>query len=1127
MEFESTKGQPCRKTWLLKTIMKTFIFLCCSLAFALSPNRGHTQDADITIDKDRTLTVKQVFKLINKQADYKFIYRHDLVKDAPELMLKMGSIKVRSLLDDCLSPMNLTYEFRDNNTVVVKRKPKTTVGMAVPKASENIFQQSISGLVTDANGEPLPGANILEKGTTNGTQTDFDGKFTITVSDATSVLVISYIGFITQEIVVGNQSDIPVTLSEDAAKLEEVVVIGYGSVAKKELTGSVAEAKNIEDRAVAQVEEALQGNVSGVTVTSNGGDPTSTPAIKIRGVGTTSAESPLYIVDGVPYYGGPINPFDIESLTVLKDAASASIYGVRAAAGVILITTKKGKEGDIKVDFSTFTGVQSVANKPTALTSEQYLEHYNLAYDNSGTPRIDYFNGTTNPDRLVQRTNWVDEIFRNGIMQNYDVGIRGGSKKANFSSSLGYNKKEGILINTDADRISFRFNSTFQLSDKIKLGENFSYVVTNGQSAFTGTQASNGETNYNGVIAAAIKAPPFVSVYDADGNYSDVADGNNGDVLHPVGTLERINIDNPEKNTFGNLFLEYKPIDKLTLKTSYAINYRDEFYKEFDPRVPEQSKVQKTTNTLTQIQSKGINWSWENTLNYNTVIGDDHSLQLLGGYALQHEESEFDYILAQGFESEDPDLLVLPLAEEIQDIQYGFNEDRLVSFFSRAMYDYKKKYFLSASIRRDGTSKLSDDNRWENFPSVAGGWTVSNEDFFKSDWISNLKFRASWGRVGNIESLSSYPTNIPLSIVNVVLGSDGFQNGVVLDGRSNPDITWEISETSNFGLDFASKDNRWNLTADYFIKNTDRLLIRIPTSPLEGIGTSPFQNSGKVQNKGLELALGHRKYEGDFTYDISANVSFINNELVEIAEGFDFLPEGETQVATHFPLANAIGEPLYSFYLIESDGLLRTDADVTQAQANGQPDAQLGDIRFIDKNADGVINDDDRVFKGSSFPTTTYGMNMNFGYKNFDLSLFFQGAQGGYAYNGYKFTTTYPAHTSVAGSNLLDVALDTWHPGNVNASNPRLSIDDPNGNLRKSDFWLESTDYLRIKNLSVGYTWSDLPFAERLRFYATAQNLATWTNYTGLDPEVANRGVDGGQYPVAKTFTLGFNITLK
>ena len=666
------------------------------------------------------------------------------------------------------------------------------------------------------------------------------------------------------------------------------------------------------------------------------------------------------------------------------------------------------------------------------------------------------------------------------------------------------------------------------MSDQVNVGQNFSYISTNGQSVFTGTQAENGETNYNGIIAAAIKAPPFISVYN-NGVYSDVSDGLNGDTLHPVGTLNRIDIDNPTRSLFGNIFLEYNPISNLSLKSNLGITQIDSKFEEFQPRVSEQSKVQTTVNRFITENTQRSNLSWENTANYTPNVGDDHSLQVLAGYSIQKDEAESNYLRSRGFENEKRNLISIPAAEEIELTRYKYDVQTLMSFFTRAQYDFRKKYFISASVRRDGSSKLASDKRWQDFPSVALGWRLSEENFFNSSILNNIKLRASWGKVGNLESLGSFPTNLPLSIGNVILGGPGYQIATSLDGKSNPDLKWETSETTNFGFDLNSTDNKITLTADYFVRTTKDLLLKLPVSPIEGIlaEDAPFQNAGEVQNKGLELALGVNKYLGDFTYNLTGNVSFIKNELTALKDGFKALPENETQVATHYPLWNAVGQPLFSYYILETDGLLRSEAQVTEARANGQPSAQLGDIKFVDQNGDKIIDDDDRVYKGSAFPKTTFGLNGNFNFKNFDFSIFIQGASGAYAYNGYKFTTTYPAHTSVDGANLLNVALDTWSEQNTNAAHPRLSISDPNQNIRMSDFWLESTNYIRIKNLSLGYTLNKNNIYDSLRIYATAQNLFTWTDYSGLDPEIGNRGIDGGQYPVARVFTIGFNMRLK
>ena len=954
----------------------TAIFVFATFFSMLASNKGYTQT--ITLEEENTAIIEVINK-IEVSTKYRFVYNTKFVDLQRKVSIKLKDAGIEQVLATLFDDTITSYQIVRETQVILKHKKvdKSSHNTANNKQSTTLQNQQviINGTVIDETGQPLPGANIQVKGTNLGTTTDFDGNFSLEIPSSESIIVVSYIGYTTQEVSYDGQKSLSISLAPSAASLDEVVVIGYGSVAKKELTGSVAQAENIENRAVTKVEEALQGNVPGVTTVSNGGDPTSTPTIKIRGVGTTSPEAPLWVVDGTPYFGGPLNPFDIKSITVLKDAASASIYGVRAAGGVILVETKQGKAGKIAVSFGIFSGVQNVWDKPTPLNAQQYTDAYNLAYANSGIPVLDYFDSTKNPDRLINKTNWVDEIFRTGIIQNYDIGLRGGSENFKFSSSIGYNTKEGILLNTYADRLSFRFNSTAKLNDQIKVGQNFSYTYTNGQSVFTGTQAENGETNYNGIIAAAIKAPPYVSVYNADGSYSDIADGQNGDILHPVGTLNRIDIDNPEKSLFGNLFLEYKPVTNLTFKTNFAITRTNTEYEEFQPRVSEQSKVQSNINRLITQGSERLNWSWENTLDYKPELNDDNSLQLLAGYSLQEEEGEVNYLRARGFENEDRNRVVIPVANQIEFTDYRYFTQTLVSFFSRAMYDYKKKYFISASIRRDGSSKLTDDLAWENFPSVAVGWQLSEEDFFNSTFVNNLKFRASWGKVGNLESTGSFPTDVTLTRSNVNLGGSGYSTAVSLDSQSNKTLTWETSETTNFGVDVSSTDNKITLTADYFTRTTRDLLLKVPLDSKRGIlpEDAPFQNAGEVQNKGLEIALGVNKNEGDFTYNLTGNVSFIQNEMTSIKGSSTELRESETQVATHFPLWNSVGQPLFSFRMLETDGLLRTDAQVSEARANGQPNAQLGDIKFVDQNGDMVINNDDRTYKGSSFPTTTFG----------------------------------------------------------------------------------------------------------------------------------------------------------
>lgn len=1112
MNFKFTKNRVHNYHELLRTIMKSFVFLLCTLSFAFTPNKGFSQDAKITIEKDKKISLSKVFKLINKQTDYTFVYRYDLLKNAPKIQLKKGIIKASVLLEKCLNPINFTYEFTENNTILVK-KNKTVISKKESKKEKVVLK--INGFITDEASNPLPGASIVEKGTNNGTETDFDGNYTISVKDKNAILVVRSLGYATKEVAVLDKKTINIILKEDAAKLDEIVIIGYGSVAKKDLTGSVSVVDNIAERPVTSTAAGLQGSVSGVTISSTGGDPTAEPSVQIRGLGTVNNESPLYIVDGVPYFGGPINPFDIASISILKDASSQAIYGVRAAGGVILITTKKGKDGKLSFDFNAFNSIIS-AKQPKALSAADRVTYLTQAgFDTTSNP-LEY--------STIDRTNWVDEIFRTGVVQNYDIGVRGGNEKYTFSSSIGLNQTEGALINTNADRFTFRLSSSFKVNDKLKIGENIYYTRTTGNSVFTGTTDENGAQSYNGVIAQAIKTNPSVAVFDENGNYNDLLSVS---TINPVSTLQRIDVEDVNQDFFANIYFDYKILDNLKLKSSFGINSKTRNFQQFNPKSPEVSKTRTDQNSLDYLTGEQQDWSLETTLSYNETFKENHNLTLLAGNTLQRFESTLFSVTGRDFSSELPNLRQLVNATSWTKPLSVYNSNSLVSYFGRAIYDYDSKYILTASLRADGTSKLpnsASDNTWGTFPSVAVAWRMSNEKFLEDNkTISSLKLRASWGIIGNINSLDNYPTDIRLATVNTILGSDdnNFLSGLALDGRSNSDIKWELTKSLNFGVDVSLFDSAWSFTGDYFIKTTDDMLLRLQGSSLEGIGEFPFVNGGSVENKGFELSLNYQKNEGDFTYKLSGNLSKIDNKLTAVSNNSSIPHIDGYNVASHTPLLTEIGESLFSFYVLETDGIFQSDAEATAYTV--QPNAVAGDLKFIDHNGDGRISDEDRVTRGSAFPDITYAFNGDFNYKNFDMRVFLQGVSGSSAYNGFKLTTVYPNQTSVGPeANLSADAIDTWSPTNTGSSNFRLG--GAGDNLRTSDFWIEDTSYLRLKNVTIGYTFHELKGLSRLRLYVAGENLFTITDYSGLDPEVGNRGLDGGQYPLSTTFTIGLNV---
>lgn len=1109
------KGMPLPFAKIDLKMKLTAIFVFATFFSMLASNKGYTQT--ITLEEENTAIIEVINK-IEVSTKYRFVYNTKFVDLQRKVSINLKDASIEKVLTHLFDDTNTAYQISRETQIILKHKKveKSSHNTANNKQSTTLQNQQviINGTVIDETGQPLPGANIQVKGTNLGTTTDFDGNFSLEIPSSESIIVVSYIGYTTQEVSYDGQKSLSISLAPSAASLDEVVVIGYGSVAKKDLTGSVGVVDNVADRPVVNVVDGLQGSVSGVTVTSNGGDPTKSSNIQIRGLGTINSESPLWIVDGVPYYGGPINPFDIASMSILKDASSQAIYGVRASGGVILVTTKKGKSGKLSFDFNSYVSILN-AKKPEALNAADRVKYMSTANLAGFDP--------ANEDTTT-RTNWIDEIFRTGVIKNYDVGVRGGTEKFTFASSLGLNQTEGTLLNTKADRFTFKLSSTYKVNDKLKIGESVYYTRTSGNSAFTGTTDPDGAQSYNGIIAQAIKALPSVPVRNASGEYSDVTVA----TIHPVASLERLDIEDVNQDLFANIYLDYDVLDDLKLKTSFGINYKTRDFQEFKPKNPETSKTRSERNTLDYLTANQVDWSWETTLNYNTTLNDVHNLTLLGGHTMQRFERNTFSITGRDFSSELSNLRKLVNANSWTKPLTSYQSNSLMSVFARAIYNYDDKYILTASVRRDGTSKIPEavsDNTWGTFPSVAVAWNVSNERFLEDNkTIDKLKLRTSWGIIGNINSLDNYPTDIRLLTVNTILGSDdeNYEAGLALDGRSNTDITWELTKSLNFGID-ASFLKNWSFSGDYFVKTTEDMILRLQGSSLEGISKFPNVNAGTVENKGFEISLAYQQNIGDFNYKISGNLSKIDNEVTYI-ENNQNIEHVSYNVASHTPLVSAVGQPLFSYYVLETDGIFQSDAE---AAAHGsQPDAMAGDLKFIDHNGDGKINDDDRVFRGSAFPDFTYAFNIDMDYKNFDLRLFLQGTSGSSAYNGFKLTTMYPHQTSIGGeANLSADAADTWSPTNRNSSNFRLA--GAGDNLRASDFWIEDTSYLRLKNLTLGYTFSKIKKINSLRVYLAGENLFTITDYSGLDPELSieNRGLDGGQYPISTTYSLGLNLS--
>lgn len=1036
---------------------------------------------------------------------------------------------VESILDDLLEKSSLRYEERYNTILIFDSGKASSTTQVNTIQAEKI---TVSGIVTEKNG-PIPGANVLVKGTTTGTMTDVDGRFRLTVDAAPNLtLVISILGYATQEIAVGAQKQFSIVMEASALNLNQLVVIGYGAQSKSKLSGAVAEVQldKLSSRSLNDMAEALQGKAPGVIVQNQGGDPTSTPKVYIRGMGGINGENPLYVVDGSIYSGGPINPNDIESITVLKDASTA-IYGARASGGVVLVTTKKGKLGKAVIDADVKTGWLSPIKKLETLNAKEFADVMNKAADVAGKPRQEAFDGTAYPDGQITRTNWMDEIFRTAKVQDYNVSVKGGSENGRYYMGFGYRKGEGILLNTYSERYSFRMNSDYQLKSWLKVGENLSLSYTNGNGA-------NTTSAYTGAIISAIFYPPHIRPYTEDGAFSGLPQkyaGAYGDVINPVAYLQRIDYKTPETKININPYAEVRILKGLTFRSNLSVTKSFRDAKNFSPKVLEIGKIfnynelRENINNFTELLT-------EQTLAYTNSFGD-HNLTAVAGFSFQKHDGTYLTVYAQGFNDERGEFRYFDNATQFFPTTSGRNRWAMVSWFGRANYDYKGKYLLGLLGRRDGSSLLPSYNRYETYYGATGGWVISEESFMKEQaFISFAKLRASYGLQGNLGSLPVNVVNIPMQSSQIFIGKDPTQVPAYMENAlSNPEVQWARSRQVNVGLDLSILRNKLTLNADYFIKTTEKMLVQKAAPSTSGVGNGPWKNVGEARDKGFELGLNYNADQtGDFRYNIGVTMTKVTNRLLSLEEGYTSIPmEGINVRSTLTPIRIQTGAPLYSYYVVKTNGIFKSQEEVNNYKHKDgsliQPNAKAGDLRFVDENQDGKITNDDRVLVGSSYPDFTYGLSLNGSWKGFDLNIFFQGVQGNKLFNALKFTGLNASNGQ--NYNMLKDILNAWTPENPNSNIPRINGSDPNGNFgTTSDWYIEDGSYLRMKNITLGYTLPSHLLNRAgigpVRLYVTGSNLLTFTKYKGFDPEVGTDeyGIDKGRYPQGKSVLVGLNV---
>lgn len=1000
-----------------------------------------------------------------------------------------------------------------------------------------MYSQTVKGIVTDNNG-PVPQVNVTIKGTNKGTITDFDGKYNLNNVSPKAILVFSYIGYISKEINVNSATTIDVTLNQDAQSLDEIVLVGYSSVKKASISSAVTRV-NMDDLSktrIADVAQALQGQVAGVFVAANTGAPGDGIKIRIRGEGTLGNNEVLYVIDGVPSRDiSFLNQSDIKSMTVLKDAAAGAIYGSRAAGGVVLITTKTGKKGKMSISSEYWSGIHVATNLPKMLNTDQYLTIKDQAWHNtignSASATSPYAADRSRTD--LSDTNWQDELFTTGISKNFQTSVSGGSDDVQYLISGGYYGINGIVLedHDQYERFNFRTNVNANLSNRFTVG-------TNLQISYAKQDKLSSSGDVPGIIRQALIRTPVIGVYkdvndptySAANPYTDLPfytgpnEGWSKNYEFGSNPIAIVHFTDDKRNTyqtFGNLYGEYALLKDKSLKfrtnlgADIQFSHNKNFASNFgDPNISDSGNQYfglgriNRPNNLDENRGQNMTFTFSNTLNYLKTINEKHSIDLLLGMENINSKSTAIGGSRQNFDNTSNSFRYLDFGNTENAYSSGSAVNwALQSFFGSGTYGYADKYFATATIRADASSRFGPNNKWGYFPSVSGGWILSKEKFLENvNWVSNLKLRASWGQSGNQE--------IPNNAYETLVSTSGGVINIIRYG--NPDLKWETTTQTNFGIDLSILKNRLSFTTDYFNKKTTDILLGV-TLPAVSVGVinQTIVNAGTVSNKGVEFGLNLQNNEHDFKYSINANLATLTNNVDKLQTYVKNIIDERTRTKTE------VGQPISSYYGLVFDGIYQNTAEINSqlfANANG---VQPGDIRFRDLNGDGQINADDRGIIGNPIPNITYGLAFTGEYKNFDVSFLFQGVEGVDRYNDLKQILNYDSRPF----NSTTAVLDSWTGEGTSNTTPRVTFNN-NGGGNVSSVFVEDASYLRLKNFEIGYTFNTKSIGiNNLRVYASGQNLLTFTNYTGLDPESTSL-IDQGTYPQSRAYLFGIQIKL-
>ncbi len=996
----------------------------------------------------------------------------------------------------------------------------------------------ISGKVMSAQGEPLAGVTVKVKNTNNTTTTDNSGDFTITTAN-NAILVVSYVGFVNQEVPVSGRSVLTINLENGKNNMAEVVIVGYGSQKKSSISGAVAtvDMKDLAKTRIPDVAQALQGQVAGVFVAANTGAPGDGIKVRIRGEGTLGVNDALYVVDGVATRDiSFLNFSDVKSLTVLKDASATAIYGSRAAGGVVVITTNSGQKGKSVINVEYFAGFYNATNLPKMLNADQYLTVKDMAWHNTAgnapSATSPYAADRTANAKLAN-TDWQKELFNTGKSQNLQISASGGSDKTQYLISAGYFGQDGIIVE-DHDRyqrFNFRANINSDLSDRLRVG-------TNMQLSYAKQDKLSSSGDVPGIIRHALIRPPVIPVYKNPGDpgyteanpYTDLpfyTGPNNGwsqiyeFSSNPIAIVHFTNDKRNTYQTFGNVYGEYSFLSDKALKFKSSVgadigfNHNKNFAANFgDANISDPANQyynlgrNNRPNNLDENRGEAMTFTFTNTLNYLKTIRQKHSVNALVGTEYISSKSSAVGGSRQNFNNATPAFQYLDFGSTNNAYSSGSsNSFALLSFFASGTYGYANKYFATATIRADASSRFGPNNKWGYFPSLAAGWLISNEDFMRDvDWISNLKLRASWGKSGNQE--------IPNNAYETLVSESGGVVNIVRYG--NPDIKWESTTQTNIGLDMGILKNKLSFSADYFVKTTNDILLTVGLPAVSvGVIQRTYVNAGKVSNKGFEFGAHYQNYDNPVKFSVNANIATLTNRVEKLQEFVKSIIDDGTHTKTE------VGQAISSYYGLVFDGIYQNAGEITKTLFSNPNGAQPGDIKFKDLNGDGQINADDRTIIGNPIPKLTYGFAFTAEYNRFDFSFLLQGVQGVDRYNDLKQILNYDSRPF----NSMVSVLDSWHGEGTSNTIPRVTFNN-NGGGNVSSVFVEDGSYLRLKNIELGYTFNSASLkGKNIRLYASGQNLLTSTKYTGLDPESTSL-IDKGTYPQSRAFIIGAKFKL-